>query len=125
MPFGCSISCQKLELFLTFLEICVTRQADVGRLLHYLHDFLFGGKKETNQCAYIMSAFHGKMALLAVPVSSDKTEGPKTNICFLGLEIDSEEMLIRIPATKISEITKQIEAILTQANTYTKKRCSL
>ena len=49
-----------------------------------------------------------KMALLGVPVSSDKTEGPKTKICFLGLVIYSEEMLVRIPATKISEITQKL-----------------
>ena len=36
MPFGCSIACQTLETFSTFLEFCVARQASVERLLHYL-----------------------------------------------------------------------------------------
>ena len=84
MPFGCSIACQRWELYSTFLEFCVTRQSLVGKLLHYLDDFLFGGKKGTNRCAYIMSVFQGKMTLLGVPIAYEKTEGPTTKICFLG-----------------------------------------
>ena len=63
MPFGCRIACKTWELFATFLEFCVARQATVGKLLHYLDDFLFGGKKGTNQCASILAIFQGKMTL--------------------------------------------------------------
>lgn len=105
MPFGCSIACRTFETFSTFLEFCVARQASVGRLLHYLDDFLFSGKRGTDQCAYIMSVFKDKMTLLGVPIAVEKTEGPTTKICFLGLEIDSEEMVVRIPLPKIQEIT--------------------
>ena len=71
-----------LELHSTFLEFCVARQSTVGRLLHYLNDFLFGGKKGTNHCACIMSVFEEKMTLLGVPIAADKTEGPTTKLCF-------------------------------------------
>ena len=107
MPFRCSIACQCWELYSTFLEFCVARQSSVGKLLHYLDDFLFGGKKGTNHCACIMSVFQGKMTLLGVPIAYEKTEGPTTQICFLGLEIDSEEMVVRIPMPKIKEITQK------------------
>lgn len=119
MPFGCSIACRTFEAFSTFLEFCVARQSSVGRLLHYLDDYLFGGSKGTNHCAYIMSVFKDKMTLLGVPIAAEKTVGPKTRICFLGLEIDSEELVIRIPQTKIQEITLKIEEILPR------KKCKL
>ncbi|MEW8545793.1 MAG: reverse transcriptase domain-containing protein [Candidatus Thiodiazotropha sp.] len=125
MPFGCSIACQTWELFATFLEFCVARQATVGKLLHYLDDFLFGGKRGTDQCASIMAVFQGKMTLLGVPVASEKTEGPSTKICFLGLEIDSEEMVIRIPRGKIIEITQKIEEILPREKCTLKQMQSL
>ncbi|MBV2113440.1 MAG: hypothetical protein KUF82_21005 [Candidatus Thiodiazotropha sp. (ex Ctena orbiculata)] len=125
MPFGCSIACQTWELFSTFLEFCVARQSSVGKLLHYLDDFLFGGKKGTNQCASIMAVFQDKMTLLGVPVASEKTEGPTTKICFLGLEIDSEEMVIRIPKSKIDEITQKIEEILPRQKCTLKQMQSL
>lgn len=125
MPFGCSIACQTWELFSTFLEFCVARQSSVGKLLHYLDDFLFGGKKGTNQCASIMAVFQDKMTLLGVPVASEKTEGPTTKICFLGLEIDSEEMVIRIPKSKIDEITQKIQEILPRQKCTLKQMQSL
>ena len=46
------------------------------------------------------------MTLQGVPIAYEKTEGPTTKICFLGLEIDSEEMVVRIPMPKIEEITQ-------------------
>lgn len=66
-----------------------------------------------------MSVFKEKMTLLGVPIATEKTEGPKTKICFLGLEIDTEEMVIRIPVTKIHEIISKIEEILPR------KKCKL
>ena len=75
MPFGCSIACKTFESFSTFLEFLVARQASDGKLLHYLDDFLFGGKSGTNHCAHIMSLFQEKMKLLGVPIA-DKTRGP-------------------------------------------------
>ena len=87
MPFGCSIACKTWELFATFLEFCVTRHSKVGYLLHYLDDFLFGGKANSNHCASIMAVFHEQMTLLGVPVSEEKTEGPTTKLVFLGLKL--------------------------------------
>ena len=125
MPFGCSIACQSWELYSTFLEFCVARQSSVGKLLHCLDDFLFGGKKGTNHCACIMSVFQGKMTLLGVPIAYEKTEGPTTKICFWGLEIDSEEMVVRIPMPKIKEITQKIEDLLAHAKCTLKQMQSL
>ena len=119
MPFGCSIACRTWEVFATFLEFCVSRQAPVGKLLHYLDDYLFGGKRGTSQCACIMSVFYDKMNSLGVPIASDKTEGPTTKLVFLGLELDSEEMVVRIPLSKLEEIKLKINKFLTQ------KKCTL
>ncbi|MCG8031789.1 MAG: hypothetical protein JAZ03_06400 [Candidatus Thiodiazotropha taylori] len=119
MPFGCSIACHTWEVFATFLEFCVSRQSSVGKLLHYLDDYMFGGKKGTNQCACIMSVFHDKMTVLGVPVASEKTEGPTTKLVFLGLEIDSEDMVVRIPDGKLEEVKQKIQDVLAQ------KKCTL
>ena len=119
MPFGCSISCHTWELFATFLEFCVARQSQYRSLLHYLDNFLFGGRKGTNHCACILSVFMTKMRSLGVPVASEKTEGPTTKLSFLGLELDSSEMTIRIPKAKIEEICQKILVMLSR------KKCTL
>ena len=41
------------------------------------------------------------MSELGVPLAEEKTEGPVTCICFLGLELDSIDMEVRIPQDKI------------------------
>ena len=72
LPFGCSISCATFERFATFLESAVRRRSPVGRLLHYLDDFLFGGRKHTRDCHAITNHFHNCMSELGVPVASEK-----------------------------------------------------
>ena len=65
------------------------------------------------------------MTLLGVPTASEKTEGPTTKNCFLGLEIDSEKMVIRIPQAKIVEIVQKIDEILLRAKCTLKQMQSL
>ena len=114
LPFGCSISCATFEKFATFLEFAVHRRSPVGRLLHYLDDFLFGGKRNTHDCQIIMGHFQTCMYELGVPIAGEKTEGPKTVLCFLGLELDSDEMVVRVPMAKVHEIIQKIEAVLSK-----------
>ena len=71
------------------------------------------GKGGTRQCACIVSVFYDKMNSLGVPIASDKTEGPTTKLVFLGLELDSEEMVVCIPLSKLEEIKLKINKFLT------------
>ena len=112
--FRCSISCATFEKFATFLEFAVHRRSPVGRLLHHLDDFLFGGKRNTHDCQIIMGHFQTCMYELGVPIAGEKTEGPKTVLCFLGLELDSDEMVVRVPMAKVHEIIQKIEAVLSK-----------
>ena len=73
----------------------------VGGLEHYLDDYLFGGKKDTRHCSCLMNSFFGRCSDFGVPIAVEKTEGPCTVLVFLGLEIDSILMQVRIPMDKI------------------------
>ena len=44
-----------------------------------------------------------------VPVAADKTTGPVQVIVFLGYEIDSIEMVVRIPQSKLTELKSMIK----------------
>ena len=112
LPFGCSASCKKWELYATFLEFLVRKKAKSKNLLHYLDDFLGGGKSGTNDCLHLMRVFLECMKQLNVPIAEEKTAGPATIICFLGLDLDSEKMEVRIPFQKIQEIIEQIDNFL-------------
>ena len=97
-----------LQHFLNF--VCQDRSRWANSYITLMIFCLWG--EGTNQCASIMSVFQVKMTLLWVPIASEKTEGTITKLCFLGLEFDSEEMVIRIPKCKINEITKKKRLIV-------------
>lgn len=112
LPFGCSISCSIFEKFSTFLEFCVKNKAQLRWIIHYLDDFLMAGRRNTNECAHMLGVFKDCLHALGVPIADDKTEGPNTIIVFLGLELDSNEMVVRIPKEKVNDIVQKIKEIL-------------
>ena len=117
LPFGCSISPATFELFSSFLEYAVRNRSKQGEVLHYLDDFLFGGRSGSNECSEIMAHFKQCMFDLGVPIALEKTEGPKTIIIFLGLEIDTELLQIKMPQTKIQELVNKITLLLAKEKT--------
>jgi hypothetical protein len=48
MPMGCSISCSTFEKFSTFLHWLTTKESNSENLDHYLDDFFFAGKANSN-----------------------------------------------------------------------------
>lgn len=112
MPFGCSISCSTFEKFAKFLEFMVKNKSPRGLIIHFLDDFLMAGKQGTNDCQALLDQFHQCLQRLSVPIATEKTEGPTTCLIFLGLEIDSVEMVVRIPMNKLIEIRVKITEML-------------
>jgi hypothetical protein len=121
LPFGCSISCATFERFARFLEWVVRSSCYYGELEHYLDDFLFGGECNTDHCSRIMSCFFEKCTELGIPIAEDKTEGPVTVLVFLGLELDSELMQVRIPLDKVKQTIDQIIDLLKHLRSVTLK----
>lgn len=125
LPMGCAISCALFEKFSSFLQWIVAKRARNNNILHYLDDFLFMGKSDTNQCSYNLNVFLQTCFELGVPIANEKTEGPKTKISFLGLEIDTVSMLVRIPQSKVLEIVDKIKSLLSKKKATLKEIQSL
>lgn len=73
-------------------------------VIHYLDDFLFVSPGGSEQCQYILDTFRFFMDRFGVPLSAEKTEGPRTVISFLGIELDSVNMVFRLPADKLAKL---------------------
>ena len=95
------------------------RKACTDKLMHYLDDFLGGGKQNSGQCGKLMTIFSQCMQELGVPLAEEKTVGPATILTFLGLEINTQEMVVRLPLQKVQEIMICLNALLHR------KRCTL
>lgn len=121
LPFGCSISCATFEKFASFLQWVVRNLCSVGELEHYLDDFLFGGRRGMHDCQTMLDTFFTCCNDFGVPIADEKTEGPTTVLVFLGLELDSVLMQIRIPLDKITALIEQIQVILNHKRSMTLK----
>ncbi|XP_053390337.1 uncharacterized protein LOC123546117 [Mercenaria mercenaria] len=84
-----------------------------------------GGDKTTESCTHALKIVQDTMSELGVPLAIEKTEGPTEVLVFLGLELDSNQMVVRIPITKILEVVQKIKDILAQPKSTLKKVQSL
>jgi hypothetical protein len=46
---------------------------------------------------------------IGIPIANEKAEGPSTIIDYLGLTIDTVNMLIKIPEKKVQDLLKKIK----------------
>ena len=125
LPFGASVSCSTFEKFSSFLEWSIKERSGSDNVKHYLDDFLFGGKAGTSHCNNLLSQFFQLCQELKVPLALNKTILPTTVITFLGLVLDSDEMVIRIPNSKIHDLKEKIQAMLSKEKTTLQRVQSL
>lgn len=71
---------------------------------HYIDDYIVVGKAGTEECARAMRALKETCRGLGMPLDDTKEEGPSEVITFLGIEIDTIQMEIRLPEGKLVEL---------------------
>lgn len=101
LPMGASISCYLFECFSTFLEFRLKQITKSDDICHYLDDYLFAGKANSTDCHDLLQSFQNMCHEGGVPYALEKTEGPGTSLKFLGLELDTELQLVRVPQDKV------------------------
>ena len=79
---------------------------------HYLDDFRFAGKRNSNDCKLLIGTFDRFCNRLGIPVAQEKTEGPSTKIHYLGFLIETEKMIIQIPDEKVAQLKCKIKFVL-------------
>ena len=106
LPFGCSISCSLFEKFASFLEWELKRRSSSSNIAHYLDDFLVAGEANTGQCRALMDCYISMCDEIGVPLAHEKTIGPASCLIFLGLQIDTNEIMVKIPDEKLKKVAK-------------------
>jgi len=76
----------------------------VTNSIHYLDDFLTMGQPNSKKCQENLDAMICICRRLGYPLSIHKIEGPSTTIVFLGIELESEQLLIRIAEDKLTQL---------------------
>ncbi len=72
----------------------------VSTCLHYIDDFFTAGQAGSGDCQQNL----GHIIATGIPLAQHKIEGPVTVITFLGIEIDTHHMLLRLPTDKLCRL---------------------
>ena len=73
-------------------------------IFHYLDDFITLGPPLSPQCQRNLEGIIHSCQSTGTPLEEDKCEGPSSVISFLGMELDSQKMEIRLPADKLERL---------------------
>ena len=82
----------------------ILHKAGVSFVIHYLNDFLIIGAPNSCECQSAMKIVVETFAKLGFLLAINKLEGPTTCLDFLGFEIDSRMMAVRLPQEKLMEL---------------------
>ncbi len=107
LPFGLRSAPKIFNAVADAVEWMMKRQ-NIRNSLHYLDDFIvFGNSGETESQMALDKALQ-LCHSLGVPIAGHKTEGPATTLTFLGIELDSVVMEIRLPKKKLRRLKEEI-----------------
>ena len=109
LPFGLR-SAPKIFTAVADAAQWIIQQEGVDFIIHYLDDFLAIGAPESEECAVALVTVLRVFERLGFPVALNKLEGPWTSLTFLGFELDSIAMIIRLPLQKLLELQDLVRA---------------
>jgi hypothetical protein len=108
LPMGLSFSCKLFETFSTAVHWIIDHKLGVSGCVHFLDDFLFEGPANSPLCLQTLENFLTMSKQIGLPIKADKTVFPTTTLTFLGLELDSELIEIRLPLDKLGKLKDQL-----------------
>ena len=76
--------------------------------IHYVDDVLTIGHPDSDECKVNMALMQETCERAGLPLEPSKTKGPLSSITFLGIELDSSTMEMRLPSDKLA---KAIESL--------------
>ena len=83
----------------------------VHNVLHYLDDFFTAGKPATTDCSNNLQAMLSLCRRINAPVKTSKIEGPSTQLTFLGIVINTENMTAGISPEHKVDLLLSIQAL--------------
>lgn len=79
-------------------------QSGISHLYHYLDDYIMVAPPQSACCQQSLGTLLVECGRLGVPIAPHKTVGPTTVITFLGIQIDTINGELRLPADKLQRL---------------------
>ncbi|CAG2207794.1 unnamed protein product [Mytilus edulis] len=94
-------------------------------ILHYLDDFLFVESSQTSKVGNTLKLFQEVCNNIGIHLASDKTTLPTTLLMFLGIDIDTQNLIMRLPNEKLVKLSQKIRDTLDSSKITLKDMQSL
>jgi len=94
-------------------------------IFHYLDDFLIISPPSSDEGSRHLHSLLELFERLRVPVAPEKVEGPASCITFLGIEFDTNLMILRLPQQKLQALKSMIAEWLERLLSAKKPSCSV
>ena len=107
LPFGLRSA---PKIFTAVADACewILGQRGLRRVRHYLDDFIVVGPPDSPKCQEDLDIMCHTCGELGLPLAEEKQVGPSTQLVFLGIELDTVHMEIRLPAEKLLHVTELV-----------------
>ena len=110
LPFGLRSAPKIFNAVADALQWILCRQG-IDHIFHYLDDYLCVQPPPKTE-AFIPDSLHIMVEVckdLGVPLAMDKVEGPKSCLTFLGIEIDTDQLQMRLPVKKLKKVKEEVQ----------------
>ena len=108
LPFGLHSAPKIFTAVADALEYILQEQGII-HILHYLDEFVLLGRPGKADCEKGLHIAMEMCHRLGVPIAEHKMEGPTWVLTFLGIEVHSERMEVRLPEDKLHRIQEEIK----------------
>jgi hypothetical protein len=109
MPFGLASACRSFEKLACAMQKLMQEVFGIKWVWHYLDDFLVGAVS-TDDCKLDLDAAVSTLEMVGMEVNYDKvTPEPKAVEIYLGLEVDCECRVVRIPEKRMKVLKRILE----------------
>ena len=109
LPFGLRSAPKVFTALADALEWILTTNG-IRFVWHYLDDYITVGSPTSGECAFNLDLMVHLCQRLGIPLAVDKQVGPTTCIIYLGIEVDSIAMVLRLPQDKLIRIQELVAA---------------
>ena len=103
LPFGLCSAPKIFTAMADGLSWCMLCEG-VSHFLHYLDDFFFCSPPQSSRCGQSLQVAIRLCEDLGFPVAPDKVVLPATTLTFLGIELDSVKLEMRLPQEKLERL---------------------
>ena len=111
LPMGLGTSCRTFQTISDSLCWIFRQNNPKCKIYSYIDDFLVLAPSKSD-CEAGLSRLLAQLRYLGFPVSDPKTVNPCTNIEFLGLGLDSQDLSFFVPDKKRQKITAEIDKFI-------------